>query len=440
MSSAQLDEILKLATQKGASDIHLKAGIIPVVRKHGALRPLSSSSTPLTGAEIEAMAFSIMDDEQKEHFKKFKDVDLSYGLSGFGRYRVNVLKQRGTVRMVIRYIPDRVLNIEELNLPPTLKKIAEEERGLVLVTGATGSGKTSTLAAMIDHINRTQSKHILMIEDPTEFLVKDRKSIITQRELGADTISFAHSLRAALRQDPDVILVGEMRDRETIEVAMLAAETGHLVLSTLHTIDAQESINRILAAFDATQQQQVRLQLGSVLKGIVSQRLCVRKDTPGFIPALEILINNPRVAECIADPRRTVELRKIMEEGDLYGMRTFDQSLMELVAAEKITYEEALKTSTSPENFAIRYSGVSSTDGKKWGSDSTHFQKRVQDNWQALPTVDMETALHDIGKDFGKSKDKDKDKDEHTGTASRKASGDFMAGIFGNGDKKPKKR
>ncbi len=426
----KLDEILRLATQKGASDIHLKAGIIPVIRKHGQLRPLSSSLVALTGDDIESMAYSIMDDDQRTHFAKHKDIDLSYGLSGFGRFRMNVLKQRGTVRMVIRYIPDRIQSIEELNLPDTLTKIASEERGLVLVTGATGSGKTSTLAAMIDSINRTQSKHILMIEDPTEFLVKDRKSIITQRELGTDTVSFSQSLRAALRQDPDVILVGEMRDKETIEVALLAAETGHLVLSTLHTLDAHETVNRILSGFDSNQQMQIRLQLASVLKAVVSQRLCVKKDGTGFIPALEILMNNPRVAECITDPQRTGELKQIMEESkNAWGMITFDQHLMELVNTGQITYEEALKTSTSPENFAIRYSGVSQMDGQKWSADSTEYKKRIQDNWQQLEAVDVETQLHEIGKNTGK--------DEKPPSIKKKASGDILGSIFGN--KKPKK-
>lgn len=425
----RLDELLRLATQKGASDIHLKAGIIPVIRKHGKLRPLSAHLPTLTGKELEEMAFAIMDDEQRAFFIKHKDVDLSYGLSGYGRYRINVLKQRGTVRMVIRYIPDRIMSFEELQMPESLKKIANEERGLVLVTGATGSGKSSTLAAMIDHINRNHSKHILMIEDPTEYLVKDRKSIITQRELGTDTNSFASSLRAALRQDPDVILVGEMRDRETIEVALLAAETGHLVLSTLHTLDASETINRILAGFDSNHQMQIRLQLASVLKSVISQRLCSRVDGEGFVPALEILINNPRVAECIADPQRTAELRTVMEEsGDAWGMTTFDQSLMNLLGQGKITYEEALKTSTSPENFAVRYAGVSHMDGKKWG-ETTDIKNRVQDNWRELNTVDVETNVHEIGKDI-----------EPPAIEKKKASGDLLGQIFGSGNgKKPKK-
>lgn len=391
-----LDDILKLATQKGASDVHLKAGIIPVIRKHGELRPLSASAAALTGEEIEAMANSLMDEKQRDHFEKNKDIDLSYGLPGYGRYRINVLKQRGTVRMVIRNIPDRIMNIEELNLPPVVTRLASTSRGLILVTGATGSGKTSTLAAIIDHINRNSSKHILMIEDPTEFLIKDRKSIITQRELGTDTISFASSLRAALRQDPDVILIGEMRDRETIEIALLAAETGHLVLSTLHTLDAQETINRVLSSFEPHQQLQIRLQMASVLRAVVSQRLCQRSDGQGYVPALEVLINNSRVAECIADPDRTVELRTIMEESrDVWDMTTFDQSLMDLINQQKITYEEALKNSTQPENFAIRYSGVSHGEGEAWAA-GTKQKERLDEQWQALSVMEMETAVRHL--------------------------------------------
>jgi twitching motility protein PilT len=391
-----LDDILKLATQKGASDVHLKAGIVPVIRKHGQLRSLSSNYPPLTGDDIEAMAYSLMDDKQRQHFETHKDIDLSYGLSGFGRYRINVLKQRGTVRMVIRNIPDKVMNFEELSLPPVIEKIANIERGLVLVTGATGSGKSSTMAAMIDHINRNKSKHILMIEDPTEFLIRDRKSIITQRELGTDTISFAASLRSALRQDPDVILIGEMRDKETIEVALLAAETGHLVLSTLHTIDAQETLNRILSNFEPHQQHQVRLQLASVLRAVVSQRLCQKKDGQGYLPALEVLINNSRIADCIADPQRSNELRTIMEESrTVWDMATFDQSLFEMVNEGQISYEEALKNSTHPENFAIRYSGVSQNDGEAWAVNTAH-KARLEEQWHAISVMDVDMPVEHL--------------------------------------------
>jgi len=401
-----LDEILRLATQKGASDVHLKAGIIPVIRKHGELKPLSSALPALSSQELQYMALAVMDDRQKQIFEEKKDVDVSYGLNGVGRFRINVLLQRGTVRIVIRNIPDRVMPLEELNMPAIVQKIAERERGLVLVTGATGSGKSSTLAGMIDHINKTDSKHILMIEDPTEFLIRDRKSIITQRELGQDTISFAASLRAALRQDPDVILIGEMRDRETMEIALLAAETGHLVFSTLHTNDAQETINRVLGAFEPQQQTQVRLQLASTLTAIICQRLCVRKDGKGYIPALEIMINNARISELIADGKRTHEITKVMEESQtVWQMTTFDQSLMRMIDRDLITYEEALKTCTSPENFAVRYSGVSHMDGKKWG-ESTSIGRRVEQAWQDLTAMDVETTMSGKQKAVGEGSDK----------------------------------
>jgi twitching motility protein PilT len=385
-----LNEILKLAVERGASDVHLKAGIIPVIRKQGELRPLSSEAPALTGKELEDMAFAIMDARQKQIFTENMDVDISYGLTGVGRFRINVLKQRGTIRMVIRNIPDKVRSIDELLLPDVIKKIASQERGLVLVTGATGSGKSSTLAAIIDHINRNRSRHILMIEDPTEYLIKDRKSIITQRELGSDTLSFAQSLRAALRQDPDVILIGEMRDKETIEIALMAAETGHLVFSTLHTLDAQESINRILAAFEPHQQQQIRLQMASTLKAIVSQRLCMKADGTAMVPAMEVLINNSRIADMIADSSRTSGIRQAMEESqNVWGMCTFDQYLMAMIEQKLITYEEALKCSTNPENFAIRFSGVQQMDGKKW-NEGTYFGRRLEQEWQEIAEMDVE--------------------------------------------------
>lgn len=389
----QLDELLRLATHKGASDLHLKAGIIPVIRKHGNLRPLSANHQALSGSELESMALSLMDEKQQKEFEERKDIDISYGLSGVGRFRINIFVQRSTIRMVIRNIPDKVKNLQELNLPPVIEKLADTERGLILVTGATGSGKSSTLAAMIDHINRNKSKHILMIEDPTEFLIRDRKSIITQRELGTDTRSFASSLRAALRQDPDVILIGEMRDRETIEIALLAAETGHLVLSTLHTLDAQETINRILASFEPHHQMQIRLQLATVLRAVVGQRLCRRKDGQGHIPAMEVLVNNVRTSECISDPQRTVELRSIMEESRTsWEMSTFDQSLLDLVHADVITYEEALKNSTSPENFAIRYNGVSHGEEQAW-SNNANLRARLEEQWQGLSEMEVETNI-----------------------------------------------
>jgi twitching motility protein PilT len=371
-----LNEILTIALKKQASDVHLKAGLVPVIRKHGKLRPLQTGVPQLSSGEIENMANEILDEEQRKSFATHKEIDVGYGISGLGRFRVNIFRQRGSVRMVIRNIPFNVPNIDDLKLPEVVKKIAEYERGLVLVTGITGSGKSSTLAAMIDHINNTQNAHILTIEDPIEFLIRDRKSIVSQRELGLDTNTFAAALRSALRQDPDVILIGEMRDHETIEIALTAAETGHLVLSTLHTMDAQETINRILGTFEPHEQDQVRRQLAAVLKAVVSQRLCRRKDKTGFVPAVEILVNNQRVKEMIEDPEKTNEIRIAIEESrDSYGMISFDQSLMDLLSQDLIDFDEALRLSTNPEDFQLRAAGVA--NGQQW-HDNSDLNKRAR--------------------------------------------------------------
>lgn len=379
-----------MALQKEASDVHLKAGIMPVIRRHGILRPLAANLPALSGEEIEQMAFALMDERQKQHFSEFKEVDLGYGISGLGRFRMSVFRQRGTTRMVIRNIPHRVPTYQELNLPESVTKIAQIERGLILVTGVTGSGKSSTLAAMIDDINRTKNKHILTVEDPIEYLIRDRKSIVTQRELGVDATSYSRALRAGLRQDPDVILIGEMRDRETIEIALLAAETGHLVFSTVHTLDATETINRIVASFEPYQQNQIRLQLASTLKAVISQRLARKKDKTGFIPATEILVNNPRIRELIEVPERTKEIHQAIEEGQVaWGMQSFDQSLMDLLMKEQISIEEALSLSTSPEDFKVRLAGITNMDGQKW-SDSDKHQSEMQKNWQNMSEVEIE--------------------------------------------------
>lgn len=384
-----IEELLRMAMQKGASDLHLKAGIIPVIRRHGTLRPLAANLPALKGEEIEAMAASLMNDQQKATFAEFREVDLSYGISGLGRFRANVFQQRGTIRMVVRNIPHSVPTLEDLRLPPAIKKITEYERGLVLVTGATGSGKSSTLAAMVDEINRNKNMHILTIEDPIEFLIRDRKSIITQREIGVDSASYARALRAALRQDPDVILIGEMRDRETIEIALTAAETGHLVFSTLHTLDAVESINRIVGAFEMHQQDQMRMQLASVLRAVISQRLARRQDGSGFIPAVELMFNNPRVREVIEKKETSSSLHTVIEEGGIgWGMQTFDQSLMTMVMQQQITFEEALTLSTSPEDFRIRFSGVSQ-DGRKWGESEDH-KARVSAAMHSMDEIELD--------------------------------------------------
>ena len=267
--------------------------------------------------------------------------------------------------MVLRLIPPEVPPFETLGIPDVVPKLVEEPRGLVLVTGVTGSGKSTTLAAMIEHINRTRACHIVTVEDPIEYAFTDRRSVINQRELGLDTRSFSRALRAALRQDPDVILVGEMRDVETIEIALLAAETGHLVLSTLHTTDAMETVNRVCAAFSPHQQTQIRLQLAAVLQGVVSQRLLPTASGKGMVPAIEVLVNTGRIRELIEDPQRTIEIRQAIAEGKHpYGMVSFDQSLTELVKSRQVTYEVALRHATNPDDFALVFSGVADT--KSW--------------------------------------------------------------------------
>jgi twitching motility protein PilT len=368
----ELNDILTVAIKGGASDIHLKAGLPPMFRVDGSLVPLKDAQR-LAPEEVARMAASIMSNLQKEKFKDENEIDLAYGVPGLGRFRVNVFQQRGSIGIVFRVIPFKILTIEQLNLPRVLEKIAGEERGLILVTGTTGSGKSTTLAALIDHINTNRTVHILTIEDPIEFLIRDKRSVVNQREVGVDTKSFARALRSALREDPDVILVGEMRDLETIEIAMTAAETGHLVMSTLHTLDAPETITRVVAAFPPYQQKQVRLQLGSILKAVISQRLVPRADGRGRVAAVEILRSTARTRELIEDKDRTKELHDAITQGTTsYGMQTFDQSLMSLLTSNLITYEEAMRQATNPDDFALRVAGIGGTSDASWdGFDGT---------------------------------------------------------------------
>jgi len=361
-----LNAIVKIALKGGASDIHLKPGLPPMFRVDGALVPLKNGER-LAPDELQKIAVSIMSSNQKARFDETREVDLAYGIAGLGRFRVNVFQQRGSVGIVFRVIPFGVKTIESLHLPKVIENIAMEQRGLVLVTGTTGSGKSTSLAAMIDYINSNRTCHIMTIEDPIEFLIRDRRSIVNQREIGVDTQSFANALRAALRQDPDVILVGEMRDFETIETALTAAETGHLVMSTLHTLDATETINRIISVFPPYQQKQVRLQLAAILKAVISQRLVPRADGKGRVPALEVLISTARVRECIADKDRTKEIHDAIAKGfTTYGMQTFDQSLMQHVKSGLVTYDEALKHVSNPDDFALRFRGIASTSDGTW--------------------------------------------------------------------------
>jgi twitching motility protein PilT len=354
-----LDHVLGAARQLGASDVHLKAGLPPVFRIKGDLRTLRDTP-PLTAEVIATFAVNLMNQNQRERFDKHHDADLSYGTPDGVRYRVNIFRQRGQTGMVLRIIPSEIPGFDKLNLPSAVQKLAEEKRGLILVTGITGSGKSTTLASMIDHINRTEASHVITVEDPIEFIHKDRRCIINQREIGFDAVTFSESLRSALRQDPDVILVGEMRDVETIETALHAAETGHLVMSTLHTLDAVETVNRIIGMFPPHQQGQIRLGLAAVLRGVISQRLVPRADQKGMVPAVEILVMTARARELLEDPKRTREIRDVIANGrNPYGMMTFDQCLTELVQRRLITYETALASSTTPDDFALQFRGVS---------------------------------------------------------------------------------
>jgi twitching motility protein PilT len=356
-----INEFLKIAVLSGASDLHLKVGSYPMMRVNGTLAVVSEEKR-LDRQDTEAMADALFSDDQREKFRATQEVDLAHSVPGLGRFRCNVFQQRGTVGLVLRVIPTRVKTVDELGLPAVLKRIASEERGLVLVTGTTGSGKSTTLAAMIDHINATRSAHIMTVEDPIEYLHRDHHSIVNQREVSVDTQSFSKALRSALRQDPDVILVGEMRDHETVETALLAAETGHLVLSTLHTLDATETINRIIAVFPPYQQKQVRIQLSSVLKGAIAQRLLPRADGAGRVPAVEVMITTGFIRDCIIDKDRTGQIHGAIAAGtSQYGMQTFDQSIFGLYTQGLVTLDEAFRWASNVDEFKLRVQGISTT-------------------------------------------------------------------------------
>lgn len=356
-----INELLRTAHSMGASDVHLKVGSYPIVRINGELSYMSAEKR-LSQEDTLRVAFSVMNPAQRDTFKKKNDMDLAYSVPGLGRFRCNIFIQRGTIGLVFRVISMRIPTIEELNLPEVLKKIALEPRGLILVTGTTGSGKSTTLASMIDYINGNKTEHIMTIEDPIEYLHRDKRSIVNQREIGQDAESFSKALRAALRQDPDVILVGEMRDFETIQTALTAAETGHLVLSTLHTIDAMETVNRIISVFPPYQHKQVRMQLASVLRSIISMRLVPRADGSGRVPAVEVLIATATIKDCVLDPDKTKSIPDVVAHGAIhYSMQTFDQSLFGLFKEGLITYEEALRRATNPDDFALKVKGIQST-------------------------------------------------------------------------------
>lgn len=372
-----VNDLLKTAHSQGASDLHLKVGSYPILRINGELSPLSTE-TRLSQEDTLKIAFSVMSPGQREVFKKKNDIDLAYSVPGLGRFRCNIFIQRGTIGLVFRVIPMRIPTIEELLLPDVLKKLSMEPRGLILVTGTTGSGKSTTLASMIDNINTNKTDHIMTIEDPIEYLHRDKRSIVNQREIGNDTESFSKALRAAMRQDPDVILVGEMRDFETIQTALTAAETGHLVLSTLHTIDATETVNRIISVFPPYQHKQVRMQLASVLRAIISMRLVPKMDGNGRVPAVEVLIATAMIKDCILDPDKSKMITDVVAQGALhYGMQTFDQSLFNLFKGGLISYEEAIRRATNPDDFALKVKGIQSTSDLTFDEQSSKDEMKI---------------------------------------------------------------
>lgn len=347
----EINELLQVMVQRGASDLHLKAGSPPVIRVDGELYLLDEKA--ITPEEMKDYAAAVMNDKQIAIFSEQNEIDFAYGLTGVGRFRVNIFRQRGSISIAMRQVVGKIPSFEELHLPPLLRKLALEPRGLILVTGTTGSGKTTTLAAMINYINQNVRRHIVTIEDPIEILHRDNKSMINQREVGIDTRSYSTALRYVLRQDPDVIFIGEMRDLETVRTALTAAQTGHLVMSTLHTIDVSETVNRIIDFFPLHQQKQVRILLAGSLRGIISQRLLPRADGKGRVPALELMVMTKRIRDLIMDPNQTHKIQDAIREGDYYGMQTFDQSLLKLYRDGLVTLQDAASVATSPHDFKL---------------------------------------------------------------------------------------
>ncbi len=358
-----MTEIFKAAIQRGASDIHIKSGDVVRARIHGRLAPLTQQK--LSSDQVRALAQRLMpNDEDRERIDEIYDYDCSWGMPGLGRFRVNILRQRGSLMVVLRVIPIEIPSIDDLNLPQVLKNIAANERGMILVTGVTGSGKSSTVAAIIDEINGNKPMHVVTLENPIEFLHRDKKASITQRDVGSDTATFKSGLRAALRQDPDVILIGEMRDKETIDIALKAVETGHLVISTVHTKNAVQTISRLIAVFDPGEQEMIRIRLSESLQAVISQRLVPKKGGKGRIAAVEIMRVTGTIRDCIKDKDRIDEIHDLIEEGrSQYGSQTFDQHLMDLVRADQVDFNVAKAAANNPSDFDLKMNTFGSSSG-----------------------------------------------------------------------------
>lgn len=365
MSTVKIEQLLRLMAQKKASDLHIRVGVPPIYRINGKLTKLVD--IPIDAATMDEFLTDMMNRDQMNRFESEKECDFAVGARDMGRFRVNVFRQRGSSAMVIRHIKASIPKFEELNLPPVILELAERKRGLVLVTGTTGSGKSTCLASMIDHLNDTVSDNIITVEDPIEYLHRDKKSIVSQREIGVDTNSYANALRSALRQDPDVLLVGEIRDLETMQIALTAADTGHMVFATIHTTNATETIARVLSMYPPHQHDEVRLLLGECLAGIVSLRLLPTVEGQGRVPAAEIMINTAAIRDYIIDKDKTGMIEQAIAEGHMqYHSQTFDQALLDLYAKKLITYEVALAAATNPDDFDLKVRGISGTSDRGW--------------------------------------------------------------------------
>jgi len=371
-----LKQMLVEMLNRKASDLHIRVGIRPHLRVNGHLEQIATE--PVTIDLMEQIVTQILSEKQRERFHRKNEMDLALSVAKLGRFRINLFRQRGTSGIAIRAVNTAVPSFDELHLPETIKKMALTRRGLIIITGTTGSGKSTSLAALIEEMNDTRTDNILTIEDPIEYIYRDKKSIISQREVGGDTDTFASALRHAFRQDPDVILIGEVRDLETMSIALTAADTGHLVMTTLHTLNVVETITRIISFFPPHQHQQIRLLLAGTLKAIVCQRLLARADMPGRVPALEIMVNSGAVKECIINPEKTAEITELMEQGNVqYGMQTFDQSIMKLYKQGLISFEEAMGQASNPDDFDLRLRGITSS-ADRWQEEKD--KDKVEDS------------------------------------------------------------
>ncbi len=371
-----LKQMLVEMLEKKASDLHIRVGVRPHLRVNGRLEQIQTE--PITIDLMDNIVQQILNEKQRERYYQRNEMDLALSVAKLGRFRINLYRQRGTTGIAIRAVNTLVPSFEELHLPQVIKKLAQERRGLIVITGTTGSGKSTTLASLIEEINDTRPDNILVVEDPIEYIYRDKKAIISQREVGGDTESFATALRSAFRQDPDVILIGEVRDLETMSIALTAADTGHLVLTTLHTLNVVETITRIISFFPPHQHQQIRLLLAGTLKAVICQRLIPRSDEPGRVPALEIMINSGAIKDCIINPEKTINIMDYISQGGVqYGMQSFDQSIMKLYRKGLISFEDAMANATNPDDFDLRLKGIQGT-AERWNEEEEEKKSDLQ--------------------------------------------------------------